>query len=248
MNLTTFDYLKENQIRTLQKGDGVWFVANDVCSVLGIKNVPDAIGRLDDDEKLLSVLPIAGQNRKVNLVNESGLYALVFKSRKESANKFRKWVTKEVLPTIRKTGQYNSNVNQLPKFTQRYIANKQRINRNYFSVITELFGILHAEFEKVGFLIPDAAENGKGINPDISVGRLFADYLNDINSPFNTQFKKYEHLYPDGRKVEARMYPNLALGLFRDFVISKWIPERANEYFKYRAPLALDYLPKLLTA
>lgn len=85
-----------------------WFIGNEVCDILDIANSRDAIGRLDSDEKLVSVLPTSGQKRQVNLVNESGLYSLIFQSRKPEAKAFRKWVTGEVLPSIRRTGKYEA--------------------------------------------------------------------------------------------------------------------------------------------
>lgn len=91
-----------NDLTTIEINDEIWFVGFQICKLLDIKNVSDAISRLDDDEKQLSVIPMAGQNRPVNLISESGLYALIFRSRKESANDFRKWITKEVIPSIRK--------------------------------------------------------------------------------------------------------------------------------------------------
>ena len=84
-----------------------WFVAKDVCDALGIDKHRDAIGRLDDDEKGRPVIvDTLGGQQKMSAVNESGLYALIFQSRKPEARKFRKWVTSEVLPSIRKTGRY----------------------------------------------------------------------------------------------------------------------------------------------
>lgn len=83
-----------------------WFVAKDICDALGIGNITDTMGRLDDDEKLTSVVSKSGQNRQMWMVNESGLYNLIFQSRKAEAKAFRRWVTGEVLPTIRRTGRY----------------------------------------------------------------------------------------------------------------------------------------------
>lgn len=82
------------------------FVAVEVCEALDLSNATDRLKALDDDEKLTYVLDRAGQKRMVNLVNESGLYHLIFISRKAEARVFRKWVTNEVLPSIRKTGCY----------------------------------------------------------------------------------------------------------------------------------------------
>lgn len=83
-----------------------WFVAKDVCDALTIGNSRDAIARLDDDEKAMSVLPTQFGDKPMNIVNESGLYNLIFQSRKPEAKAFRKWVTSEVLPAIRRTGRY----------------------------------------------------------------------------------------------------------------------------------------------
>jgi len=84
-----------------------WFVAKDICDALSIENNRDAVSRLDDDEKLTSVVPTLGQNRQMWMVNESGLYNLIFQSRKAEARAFRKWVTGEVLPSLRRTGRYD---------------------------------------------------------------------------------------------------------------------------------------------
>ena len=84
-----------------------YFVAVEVCEILQIGNASEALRKLDDDEKLTSVLLRSGQKREVNLVNESGLYNLIFRSNKPEAKAFRKWVTSEVLPAIRRTGSYS---------------------------------------------------------------------------------------------------------------------------------------------
>ena len=83
-----------------------YFIAVELCEALDLTNPTTSLKSLDDDEKLTYVLDRSGQNRMVNLVNESGMYHLIFISRKPNAAKFRKWVTGEVLPTIRKTGRY----------------------------------------------------------------------------------------------------------------------------------------------
>lgn len=93
-------------VRVEIKDNNPWFVAKDVCDALSIINITDTMNRLDDDEKLTSVVSNSGQGRQMWLVNESGLYNLIFQSRKPEAKAFRKWVTGEVLPSIRKTGRY----------------------------------------------------------------------------------------------------------------------------------------------
>ncbi|MEO5376129.1 MAG: Bro-N domain-containing protein [Alphaproteobacteria bacterium] len=88
-----------------------WFVAADVCRVLEIGNSRDAVSRLDDDEKssfLTDVGTADAPVRKVSIINESGLYSLIMTSRKPAAKRFRKWVTADVLPSIRRTGRYEA--------------------------------------------------------------------------------------------------------------------------------------------
>lgn len=85
-----------------------WFVAADVCAVLGVNNSRQALTRLDDDEKGVISTDTLGGQQDMNIINESGLYSLVLGSRKPEAKRFKKWVTAEVLPAIRKTGVYSS--------------------------------------------------------------------------------------------------------------------------------------------
>ncbi len=111
-NLAIFDF-NSNQVRVISIDGEPWFVAKDVCSVLEHSDVSMACQRLDDDEKLVQTLFVSGQNRDVVLVSESGLYSLVLTSRKPQAKEFKRWLTHEVIPSIRKTGSY-ANVPQTP--------------------------------------------------------------------------------------------------------------------------------------
>ncbi len=105
--ITVFENPEFGEIRSLLIEGEPWFVAKDVCGILELSDVSMTLSRLDDDEKLIQVLFVSGQNRKIWIVNESGLYALIFQSRKPQARAFRKWVTSVVLPSIRKTGGFN---------------------------------------------------------------------------------------------------------------------------------------------
>jgi len=97
----------EAMVRTVVREDGPWFVARDVCNVLELEHITNALSSLDEDELTVELLQSGGQRREMKLISESGLYALVFKSRKPQAKAFRRWVTHEVLPAIRKTGSYS---------------------------------------------------------------------------------------------------------------------------------------------
>lgn len=95
---------QSNEVRVVKDDNGEpWFVAKDVCSVLEIRNATQAVGQLDEDERSMFCI---GRQGNTNIINESGLYALVIRSNKPNARKFRKWITSEVLPSIRKHGGY----------------------------------------------------------------------------------------------------------------------------------------------
>ena len=98
-------FSKENlgSVRTVFLDNEVWFCAKDVCSILEIKNTTQAVQRLDEDERSMFNI---GRQGNVNFINESGLYTLILRSDKKEAKPFRKWITSEVIPAIRKTGKY----------------------------------------------------------------------------------------------------------------------------------------------
>ena len=100
-----FDFAGHN-VRIVMKDGEPWFVLKDVCDALGIKNVAMVAEKLDEDEKGLSFSDTLGGRQEVIIVNESGLYVTVIRSNKPQAKPFRKWVTSEVLPSIRKNGYY----------------------------------------------------------------------------------------------------------------------------------------------
>ena len=109
--LQVFSY-NGNNVRTVERNGDIWFVAKDVCDVLGLGNVTEALRNLDDDELTSEILNSGGQGREMRLMSESGVYALVLRSNKPEAKAFSRWVRKEVLPTIRKTGQFSINHEQ----------------------------------------------------------------------------------------------------------------------------------------
>jgi prophage antirepressor-like protein len=102
-----FTFAPSNQnIRVEMIDRKPWFVAKDVCDVLELQDTNMSLQKLDDDEKLTQKVFGSGQNRTMWFVNESGLYNLIFRSNKPEAKMFRKWVTSEVLPALRRTGEY----------------------------------------------------------------------------------------------------------------------------------------------
>lgn len=129
-DLQIFNY-NGNEVRTIQKDGEPWWVLKDVCNVLDIKNPTDVTKRLDADE--VTRFNLGGLSGETNIINESGLYNVILRSDKPEAKPFRKWVTSEVLPSIRKTGGY-----QVPKTTGEQI---QLLARGYTDLEQAVSGI-----------------------------------------------------------------------------------------------------------
>lgn len=105
--LQIFNSEEFGEIRTVTIDNEPWFVGIDVAKSLGYANPKNAVPKhVSEEDKLGTQIEYAGQRREVTVINESGLYALIFGSKLESAKRFKRWVTSEVLPTIRKTGSY----------------------------------------------------------------------------------------------------------------------------------------------
>ena len=104
--LKIFNNEEFGKIRTITNDNEPWFIANDVCKCLEIGNTSQALARLDDDERNTIILNEGIGNPNKSIVNEYGLYNLILASRKKEAKKFKRWITHEVLPAIRKDGGY----------------------------------------------------------------------------------------------------------------------------------------------
>ena len=104
-NLIPFSF-EGKSVRVIKQGDAPHWVLTDVCKVLEIGNSRKAASRLDDDEKGVTISDTLGGPQEMTTINESGLWSLVLTSRKPEAKRFKKWLTSEVIPTIRKTGGY----------------------------------------------------------------------------------------------------------------------------------------------
>ena len=105
--LQIFNSGEFGDIRPITIDNEPWFVGIDVAKSLGYANPKNAVPKhVSEEDKLNTQIEYAGQRREVTIINESGLYSLIFGSKLESAKRFKRWVTSEVLPTIRKTGSY----------------------------------------------------------------------------------------------------------------------------------------------
>ncbi|MCE5029022.1 ORF6C domain-containing protein [Staphylococcus epidermidis] len=124
-DLQVFNF-EELPVRTLSIDGEPYFVGKDVADILGYSNSRKALlDHVDEEDKLTSRIVTAGQNRNQTIINESGLYSLIFSSKLESAKRFKRWVTSEVLPTLRKTGTYQVPDNPMDALKLMFDAQKQ---------------------------------------------------------------------------------------------------------------------------
>lgn len=147
-----FENEEFGKIRTVIKDGAPWFVLADVCKILEISNSRMVANRLDDEDLMSVKLTSGGQHRDMTAISESGLYDTILRSDKPQAKPFRKWVTSEILPTIRKTGGYVANEdmfieNYLPFLDESY----QNLFRLQMIAINKLNDRIHHDEPLVEF-------------------------------------------------------------------------------------------------
>lgn len=103
-----------HDVRVAGSAFSPWWVASDVCKVLEQPNTSQVLERLDEDEKGIQIVDTLGGQQNMLCINESGLYSLILTSRKPQARQFKKWITSEVIPSIRRTGGYSSGASYVP--------------------------------------------------------------------------------------------------------------------------------------
>lgn len=220
--ITIFNNPEFGDVRTIMIDGEPWFVGKDVAESLGYERTADAIRKhVEEDDKLTRSFADSGQSRQMYIINESGLYSLIFGSKLESAKKFKKWVTSEVLPQLRKTGSYGT-----PKLPQtpvellelHYEAIKQVDNK--VNTLEERFN----EFEQTLPLLPEDADDvskevkkrvveilgGKDSNAyhDKSLSQtVFKDAYKDLKRNFDVNSYKAIKRQRKGAAIElARAY------------------------------------------
>ena len=166
--LQIFENKDFGKVRTVTLDGAPCFVAADVCRALDISNSRDAVRRLDDDERGVVSTDTLGGVQEMTVVNESGLYSLVLGSRKPEAKQFKRWITHEVIPTIRKTGGY---VNNDELFVRTYLPNADDTTKALFRSTLETIRAQNAKLEeyKPKAIFADAVSASKS---SILVGEL----------------------------------------------------------------------------
>ena len=196
--LSTFNF-ESNSIRTLAIDNEPWFVAKDVCDAIGLTNSRMSLIALDEDEKGVSLIYTHSGKQEMNIVSESGMYTLILRCRdavkKGSVpHRFRKWVTAEVLPTIRKTGKYESktSVNDrtgLRNAVNMLVSKKGLIYSDAYHLVHQRFNVESIEDLTLEQL-PQAVEY---VHKIILEGELITEAeLPSSEKKFSFEFTKYE--------------------------------------------------------
>jgi anti-repressor protein len=138
-------------VRTMtDEQEQTWFAGIDICKILNYSNPNQAIDKLDDDEKkLASILDMSGQYRQTWTINESGLYTLILTSNKPEAKKFRRWVTHDVLPTIRKAGIYSTEQTQQREFELQEVTKQLTVKRDELATLKNDLKLLSAKVKEL---------------------------------------------------------------------------------------------------
>lgn len=228
-----FEY-ENRPVRTVLVDGEPWFVAKDVCEVLDISKHRDAVARLDDDERGPVLVDTPGGPQQMIAVNEPGLYALIMTSRKPEARQFKRWVTHEVLPSIRRTGSYSA---QLPKtFSEAlYLAAEQA------AMLEHQQRLLEAAKPKVEFF--DAVASSKDA---IQIG----DAAKVLGIPGMGRNKLFEFLRAQGvlMKDNIPYQEYIDRGYFRT-IEQKWTTRDGETRISIKTLVyqrGLDYIRRLL--
>ena len=209
--LQIFKY-QDKQIRTVERDGEPWWVLKDVCEVLEISNPTVTASRLDADE--VTKFDLGGLSGETNIINEAGLYNVILRSDKPQAKPFRRWVTNEVLPTIRKTGGYVANDDL---FLNTYFPSADEATKLFVRTSLESFRRLNSqiaemkpkalfadavEASETSILIGDLAKLIKQNGVDIGQKRLFA------------WLRGHGYLIKSGTSANTPTQKSMELGLF----------------------------------
>lgn len=225
MNLEVFKNDNFGQIRSLIIDNEPYFVGKDIANALGYKNTRDAVSNhVDKDDKTEVAVHDGRQNRNMTIINESGLYSLILSSKLPQAKSFKKWVTSEVLPTIRKTGSYVK-----PKTTMELLELEFQAIKEVKEEVAEVKEDLASFKEELPILALDIEKITKAKN------KVAVNLLGGKDS------KAYKN-----NSIRGKVYTDIARELKRQFGLETYKALKRNEVVKaievisnYKLPLCL---------
>lgn len=170
-NIISFSNDVFGTVRSMLIDDNPWFVAVDVCRALGIENNTwKTLSSLDDDEKGTTISSTPGGNQKVSIINEAGLYSLILRSRKPEAKAFKRWITHEVIPSIRKTGGY--------------VADEDLFIQTYFPSVTGAESVylkqMMVEVKTANQKLAETTQQLTVVTEELSIARPKAEYYDIV--------------------------------------------------------------------
>lgn len=195
---------EELPVRTLTVNDEPYFVSKDVAEILGYLRPSDAIkSHVDEEDKLTRQFTVSGQLRNMTVINESGLYSLIFSSKLDSAKSFKRWVTSEVLPELRKTGTYQAKPLTTSEQIQLIAKGNTELDER-ITTIEETYPIMHGQAKHIQQLVAKKVaeivrNKFNGYYKETSK-KLFAEIYKSIKNIF--QVPTYNSI-PRGRYEEA---------------------------------------------
>ncbi len=193
-----FNY-EDNKVRVIEKNGEVYFIGKDIANILGYSNSRKALkDHVDEEDKMVSRIVTSGQNRNMIIINESGLYSLIFSSKLDKAKEFKRWVTKEVLPDIRKYGMYIND-----SFIKTIIDNPQSAREEMLKYFNES--------QRLQKVVKDLEQENDMLRElENEVGNLESKIELLSNKPNNSDWKKEENkrVRQLTSKLTSIIYPN----------------------------------------
>ena len=231
--LQTFDY-NGSQVRTVEKDGEAWWVLSDVCRVLELSDTRRTAERLDEDELTRLRLHSGGQSREMYVINESGLYNVILRSDKPQAKPFRKWVTSEVLPTIRKTGQYNATHKSNKSLEIKETNARVRLSNQFLKLAK--VDTLSAEYKNIlvakaaealtGFQLIPLPQSEQKMYTATEIGEMFgisAQRIGKLSNQYGMKTEEYGTWYRSksqysNKEVDSFMYNDKAVERFKTLI------------------------------
>lgn len=224
--MTLFTNAELGNVRVLEIDGEPYFVGKDVAVALGYKDSSDAIKKhVDNEDKLSRRFADSGQNREMYIINESGLYSLILSSKLPSAKAFKRWITAEVLPVIRKTGGY---VNDTEQFVNYYFADCNEYGRKAITLMLDetkrMANQLKAQAPKV--LFAEAVESSKTSIPVGDLAKLIKQNGVDIGqNRLFSWLRMNDYLIKSGDRKNMPTQKSMDLGLFEVKISTFYRPD-----------------------
>lgn len=230
---------KDNfKVRTIIKDNEIWFVGKDVAEALGYSDTNQAIRKhIDEEDKLTRQIDGIGQKREMYIINESGLYSLVLSSKLPTAKEFKRWVTSEVLPSIRKTGSYQSTqINTISK--EEFILREKEVDAKRAELLLQIANRTNIpEYKQIIDSYATEVLTGKKLLPlpvvekktysASEIGKILgvsANKIGKLANSYNLKTEQYGKYFYDkskysSKEVETFRYYNNAINVFKELLI-----------------------------